>query len=428
MIYESLIANSNFTYFKLKSVYFDNPGVNPNGKTLYGRTPLFAAISCDNDHVMEILLVYGADLELQDVDGVSGEELARRVPAKLCLRKIRQRRQQSKGNDTRLVHDEKGLRPPSAYVFRANHVTKSASDSVEADSDSASLMSSRQRPQRVQLFQESHLLRPASSAPARPTSRATSRREKGTSGNSNNSADSPCTPRRLRANMSSKLSQDSEVFVWNDNVSRVPSPPASQVKVQAPRSSGSTKVKKGNMDAERTDHPSTQVSPRVLLPHRPAVQDFSFSGARSVLTTSSATFRPVGAHAFEHNLSQGRRAMAQTKVPETLLKYFKRSGLEIQTASNVDDNNREKDYAPLQEPPARPSSREESPEDVQLGGTTDYGSVVGSQEVLSVASAPELQATGTSDAAVGSLHGDSDDDGGRVMSRGGTVRFSGRQR
>lgn len=228
--------------------------------------------------------------------------------------------------------------------------------------------------------------------------------------------------------MSSKLSQHSEVFVWNDNVNRVSSPPASQVKAQVQRSSGSTKVKKGNVDAERIDHPSTPVSPRVLLPHRPAVQDFSFSGARSVLTTSSATFRPVGAHAFEHNLSQGRRAMAQTKVPETLLKYFKRSGLEIQTASNMDDNNREKDYAPLQEPPARPSSREEFPEDVQLGGTTDYGSVVGSQEVLSVASAPELQATVTSEAAVGSLHGDSDDDGGRVMSRGGTVRFSGRQR
>nr|KAG5685377.1 hypothetical protein BaRGS_030701 [Batillaria attramentaria] len=64
-------------------------GVNPNGKTPFGRTPLFAALSRDNDHVMELLLSHRAALELRDVDGVTAVDVGRRLVAKQCMRKIR---------------------------------------------------------------------------------------------------------------------------------------------------------------------------------------------------------------------------------------------------------------------------------------------------------------------------------------------------
>ncbi|KAK6186183.1 hypothetical protein SNE40_008271 [Patella caerulea] len=80
-------------------------GVSPNGRTPFGRSPLHAAASKDNDAILDLLVQARADLDLKDAGGETALLLARSASAKLCSRKLR------------LYNlDKNGLRPINGMV------------------------------------------------------------------------------------------------------------------------------------------------------------------------------------------------------------------------------------------------------------------------------------------------------------------------
>ncbi|XP_005105179.2 heat shock protein DDB_G0288861 [Aplysia californica] len=64
-------------------------GVNPNGRTPFGRTPAFAAAYKDNDTILECLLTHGAKLSFKDSRGDTCMDLARRNFSRQCINRIR---------------------------------------------------------------------------------------------------------------------------------------------------------------------------------------------------------------------------------------------------------------------------------------------------------------------------------------------------
>ncbi|XP_048253653.1 protein phosphatase 1 regulatory subunit 12A-like [Haliotis rufescens] len=64
-------------------------GVSVNGRTPFKRTPLHAAVSRDQDHVMDVLIQHGGSVEVKDAVGDTVEIVARKCFAKQCVRKLR---------------------------------------------------------------------------------------------------------------------------------------------------------------------------------------------------------------------------------------------------------------------------------------------------------------------------------------------------
>ncbi|CAL1540384.1 unnamed protein product [Lymnaea stagnalis] len=64
-------------------------GVNPNGRTPFRRTAIFAAVAKDNDRVLEVLLKHGAKTSVKDYNGETALDVARRGFSRLCVNVLR---------------------------------------------------------------------------------------------------------------------------------------------------------------------------------------------------------------------------------------------------------------------------------------------------------------------------------------------------
>lgn len=87
------IVDSTFHILLLLS-----PGVNVNSTTLYGRTPLHAAVAKDRAAMAEFLLSKGATLQKPDCFGVVPIELAQQMSSNTCFRKLRIMQLNLRGN------------------------------------------------------------------------------------------------------------------------------------------------------------------------------------------------------------------------------------------------------------------------------------------------------------------------------------------
>nr|KAG5685376.1 hypothetical protein BaRGS_030700 [Batillaria attramentaria] len=216
-----------------------------------------------------------------------------------------------------------------------------------------------------------------------------------------------------------------------------------QVRIQTPSVAGTPQFSNGKTSrlgrsygVSWSDSVSvTSASPR-MLPFRPAVHDLTVAVPSTVLTTPaiSTTIRSI-----DKGETDGATGGSGVRKQSALYKYYIDPGLR-HNDSHQPHHDKEP-HVPAQEPPGRPPSRLESHYfsaadfngDHPLDKHAGDNSLMGSQEALSVGSAPELQtASGLESLGAGQQpvnHPDSDDDGGRVItSRGTTTRSSGRGR
>ncbi|XP_067651952.1 protein phosphatase 1 regulatory subunit 12A-like [Haliotis asinina] len=84
----SLFVASYYGHLKMCQTLL-SLGVNVNGRTPFKRTPLHAAVSRDQDHVMDVLIQHGGSVDVKDAVGDTVEIVARKCFAKQCVRKLR---------------------------------------------------------------------------------------------------------------------------------------------------------------------------------------------------------------------------------------------------------------------------------------------------------------------------------------------------
>lgn len=418
--------------------------MNPNGKTPFGRTPLFAAMSRDNDHVMELLLSHKAELESRDVDGATAVEVARRAMAKQCMRKVRHLQLQSKGAESHASarassqsssgQQRRRLGPRVIRIPTGASVQREPSSASTPNGRPPALTQFRgESSDRASLVSASNGFHPRTPAPAEPKAR-------------HNGTFQHAVPRTSRFPQSRALmpqGREGGLYAWENNlthVSRAPSAAGTVVRVSAGSSSSGSRAARGGYGISSSDTMSIGSATSRMLPFRPTVYDISAKGPGSVLTTSatSAAAHPTTITTM-HNLEREDTSsvLGKSRRPSALVKYCSRLPPPAPEASLNPHQPSEPD-GPAQEPPERPPSRHEptftqpgsEADDGPPGESVGNGSVMGSQEALSVGSAPELL-TSRREAELGVAlqaveQGESDDDGGRVVtSRGKTLRSSG---
>lgn len=67
----------------------DSKGVNPNGRTPFRRTAMFAAVAKDDVRILELLLTQGASATLKDCHGHTALDVARRGFSRKCVNVMR---------------------------------------------------------------------------------------------------------------------------------------------------------------------------------------------------------------------------------------------------------------------------------------------------------------------------------------------------
>ena len=456
--------------------------MNPNGKTPFGRTPLFAAMSRDNDHVMELLLSHKAALETRDVDGATAVEVARRLAAKQCIRKVRHLQLQGRGADGAASQGSApGQERRRRLGPRVIRIPSGAAVHREPSCSSASACASNGRPPTVKVpGRES----PDGGgwAPSRGGQGEARGRPGGGPGEARGARHGPSHPVPLLAPRPARLPQgrDGDLYTWDDHPSRVgraPGTAGTQVRIPAAPSSsggggrGSRATRGSAISWSDTTSVGSAATPR-MLPFRPTVYDLTTQGPGSLLSapsasTSTSTRTPTPSPATPtpsavtvrrlDREDAGRSALGRRSGrPFSLVKYCSTQLPPARDAASRGNSHRTaqeppSSHGPAQEPPGRPPSRLESTlttqweseadQQQQDGWSVSEGCALGSQEALSVISAPELPATrrggegegegelGPGLTAVGD-QGESDDDGGRVVtsSRGKGLRSSDRAR
>ena len=459
---------------------FLSPGVNPNGKTPFGRTPLFAAMSRDNDHVMELLLSHKAELDTRDADGATAVQVARRAMAKQCLRKVRHLQLHSQGAESQASarppgsqgsQGQGGRRPQGPRVIRIpfgagepslSSATNGRPPAVALfrgdNSDRASLLSAgndhvHRRPGHASAGQVGSP-GPAWSSQVNSPGQVTSQQ-----GAPQRAVARTPRPHPSRASFR-QGGREGEWYTWDNNlthVSRAPSAAGTLVRTPAGSSGGGGRAAKGQGASYGSEAASLGSATPRLLPFRPTVYDLGAKGPGSVLTTYTASSScPTTAAAAaaatvtlqsleREDTSSGALPLGKTgRRPCALIKYYSR----LPTAApHSSSHPGPVPHGPAQEPPGRPPTRLEpgftpsgwadvAAADGHRGGSGGHeGSVTGSQDALSVGSAPEPLTTSGRERESGPTtlqgpeQGESDDDGGRVLSsRGKTSRSSGRVR
>ena len=447
---------------------FPSSGVNPNGKTPFGRTPLFAAMSRDNDHVMELLLSHRAELETRDADGATAVEVARRAMAKQCLRKVRHLQLHSQGTESQASarppgsQGQGGRRPPGLRVIR---IPSGAAEAGEPSLSSAT----NGRPPAVALFRGDNSdrtsLLSAGNDHAHRRPGHVSAGQVNSPGPVSSQQGAPqravaWTPRLPPSRASfPQGGRDGEWYTWDNNlthVSRAPSAAGTLVRTPAGSSGGGGRAAKGHGASYGSEAASLGSATPRLLPFRPTVYDLGAKGPGSVLTTYTATSScPTTAAAATVTVQSLEREDTSSDAlpfgktgrrPCALIKYYSRLPTAPKAGPHSSSHPGQEPHGPAQEPPGRPPTRLEpgftpsgwgdaaAAADGHRGGSGGYeGSVTGSQEALSVGSAPEPLTTSGRERESGPTtlqgpeQGESDDDGGRVLSSRGKTS-SGRVR
>ncbi|KAL8588319.1 hypothetical protein ACOMHN_019584 [Nucella lapillus] len=413
-------------------------GVNPNGKSLFGKTPLFAAMARDHDLVMELLLSDNASLVSRDADGVTAVDVGRRAAAKQCMRKVRHLHLQSKAESStasEVVKRRGGrvIRIPTSHVQKDAAALGLKSGTSHDDSAERSAFWFSGEEIHPGKGEQGERKPPRSQHPKQgsraPPPRALFRQQDkdgdfcytwdNNNNNNNNHHLSHTAARTPSATTTTTTATQIRLSLASTSEGQIHS---------SRRWSQGTRG--GGAGTSWSDNKSVSSSTARMLPFRPSVHQLSIKGPGSVLTTSSTTSIPTLSSVTLCSLQPEERNV-KSRRPSALVRFLAQSP-HSQTSNH---HRSQRPHVPAREPPGRPPTRADTnqlsaeSQDQPHGGSE---SVLGSQEALSVGSAPELTAGDTAKAAGGTAdadHGDSDDDGGRVVTSHATgSRFSGRHR
>ncbi|XP_076449784.1 uncharacterized protein LOC143286086 isoform X2 [Babylonia areolata] len=388
-------------------------GADPDSKTPFGRTPLFAAMSADQAHVVELLLSRHASLQSRDADGTSALDVGQARLAKECLRKVRHAHRLSRassaassslsssgvssgmsarGSSARSGGGGAGKAARHRPVVRIPTATSPQAAAAAAEGSPSS--SSPNPTPRPHLPPNTHKPPPAAQTTTTTTTKSFRNDSVSPSARSLQPSPGPQGPGRTQrggdhaANTTTtttsrpsprSLFQPTELYTWDNNLrspSRTSSAAGTQVRIPVPGSGGerglSGRASSPGNDASTTTTTTTSVSGGKRLSLRPSVQDLSVSGPTAVLKVSCPA-TPFVLHCAD------RAAPSGTQNDRSLLFINQDTNHDPASntpTSNVDSNNQANDahahaHAPAQEPPGRPPSRQESSQegDVTLAGS-----------------------------------------------------------
>ena len=316
------------------------PGVNPNGKTPFGRTPLFAAMSRDNDHVMELLLSHKAELDARDADGATAVQVARRAMAKQCLRKVRHLQLHSQGAESQASARPPGSQGQGGRRLQAPRVIRIPFGAGEPSLSSAT----NGRPPAVAFFRGDNSDRAsllsagndhAHRRPGHVSAGQVGSPGPGWSGQVNSpgqvtsqqGAPQRAVARTPRPQPSRAAfpegGREGEWYTWDNNlthVSRAPSAAGTLVRTPAGSSGGGGRAAKGQGASYGSEAASLGSATPRLLTFRPTVYDLGAKGPGSVLTTYTAssscpTTAAAAAAAHRHAAEPGERGHVERRPP-----------------------------------------------------------------------------------------------------------------
>ncbi|KAK7114418.1 protein split ends-like [Littorina saxatilis] len=454
--------------------------VDPNGRTPFGRTPLFVTMTRDNDHVMELLLAHNARLESRDVEGVTALDLARRVGAKECLRKIRHMKLQSVGEASPPGSRASSQGSPERRRRLGPRVVRIPSGTVLERQSSVSSIFSDKPATKLTLRENRNGSPVHSTGSDKPATKLTLRENRNGSPvhstgsetfeeGKSVSASYPVAPKTSSLPPPRILFREGDRYSWDNNLTHlsrthtaagtyVRAPPPSSSLSHRPQSTrpGTRAGRRPNVSWSDTLSVSSGNTTARMLPFRPSVHNLSTKGPGSVLSTSSTSIsHPTTTTVTMHSVDARNGTPSKGRRPGSALIKFcvnlpppppLHSSRENSPPRSQAEETQEA-HGPAQEPPGRPPTRLDCKLPASSGfdadsryhhhaGSVGNSSVMGSQEALSVGSAPEF-VTGSgadTDRSLGAGlqavdHGESDDNGGRVLSsRGNSSRTSARFR
>ncbi|XP_076470588.1 LOW QUALITY PROTEIN: uncharacterized protein LOC143300649 [Babylonia areolata] len=426
-------------------------GVNPNGRTPFRRTPLFAAMSRDHDAVMEALLAHNALLESRDVDGVTAVEVARRADAKQCIRKVRHLYLHSKGESTNTATSSASSGPSDAVKRRGRRVLRVPAEASGHRDPSFPSGGSSVKPRHPQ----EHVSHDRGSLPS-SSGAGVVQQQAGSGKTPTTTTSHPLAPTqrvegRSPAPCLVPAGLGRAVLLGQSRHTHT------QRRLHA-RSTGAVLRRRGSFrrpaggeqgfghQLERRQQNWRGVGPAPDAALETLRAGDLMKGPGSVLTTtSSCTTTTTSLSALTTaNLSSLDRqhTTVKTRRPSALVRFLALSPhshgpsspatpTPTTTNNNNSSNNNHRHssqppHGPAVEPPGRPPTRAESslppadlhePHEVSVDG----GSVLGSQEGLSACSAPEMVLPMGDNSGIRGVNrgdadrGESDDDGGRVV-------------
>ncbi|KAL8607465.1 hypothetical protein ACOMHN_004439 [Nucella lapillus] len=312
-------------------------GVDPDGQTPFGRTPLFAAMSCDHAHVAELLLAHNATPETRDRDGTSAADAAREHEAKECLRKVRQLKLYS--------------RVSSAASSKASGTSARGSNPLKAEKHAIRIPTGTEVESSLSLPRDKVMMvcEEASMSPLRYDSSPRPHNATLTNGISK----PPFTQTTNSRPSPRSLFRTTDVYTWDNNlrsVSRASSAAGTQVRIPVP---GAERISSGRSSrasngqritwSDTMSVGSTGAGANRRSSLKPSVRDLTIAGPNSVLKVSCSGSLPLSS---EGKLSRAGADQIVDQEP---------------TPNQIPDTFHEP-HNPFQEPQERPPSRADSQE------------------------------------------------------------------
>ena len=321
--------------------------MNPDHKTPFGRTPLFAALAQDKVHVMDLLLSYNATLQTRDSDGRTALDIARSMGAKECVRKARHLQFHTRTHSAPAACGQRpadGAPVPAAASGVIRIPTGAMDDHVTsppASSGKAPVLRTCGRGSEDQT-------EPPSAGARTPDHRQDVRARTARAASLDTATVGLETGGGQRPTPSALFSR-SVVYAWQDNLtslSRASSAAGTHLRVPVPAGGGGPLASRGRAWHSRGTAGADDTT------RRPHPQDVGLEGLSSVLTVSTPSRTPTPVPLPNPDTEAGQDGSG--------LKVNQLSGQEEAAPCPTHLQEAGDPHAPAQEPPERPPSRQDT--------------------------------------------------------------------